>query len=107
MNLAAGYVCRLLAAAPLPVLDAWLGKRYPQAGILMAIFAVTTQVHLMTGPRTSILKGVGRPREECRYAIPSILVLLLMLPLSRLVLEEWTAAGLSAAVDLSTVISAA
>src|SRR5262245_31697006 len=107
MNLAAGYVCGFLAAAPLPILDVWLGKRYPQAGILMVLFAVATQVHLMTGPGTSILKGVGRPREECRYAIPNILVLPLMLPLSRLVVEEWTAAGLRAAVGLSTVISAA
>ena len=98
MNLAAGYVCGLLAAAPLPILDVWLGKRYPQAGFLMVSFAVATQVHLMTGPWTSILKGVGRPREEFWYAIPNILVLLLMLPLSRLVVGEWTAAGISAAV---------
>jgi hypothetical protein len=70
------------------------------------MFAVATQIHLMTGPGTSILKGLGRPQEEIWYAIPNLLAVLLLLPLSRLLLGSWTVVGIAAAVGLSTVISA-
>ena len=107
MNLSAAYVCGLLAAIPLPLLDVWMGKRYAGAAYLMVIFSISTQVHLMTGPGTSILKGIGRPREEFFYGIPNILALLIALPLCRLILGEWTALGIGTAVACSTVVSAA
>jgi O-antigen/teichoic acid export membrane protein len=107
MNLSAAYVCGLLAAVPLPLLDVWMGKRYAGAAYLMVIFSVSTQVHLMTGPGTSILKGIGRPREEFFYGIPNIVALLIALPLCRLLLGQWTTLGIGTAVACSTVVSAA
>ncbi len=106
MNLAAGYFCGFLAAASWPALFVWLGKQYDGAPLLASIFAVATQVHLMTGPGTSVLKGVGRPREEFYYCIPNILALAVFVPLSRLVLGTWTALGIGTAVAMSTVVSA-
>jgi O-antigen/teichoic acid export membrane protein len=107
MNLAAAYFCGLLVAIPGPILDVWMGKHYAGAAYLVVIFSISTQVHLMTGPGTSILRGIGKVREEFHYAIPNVLVLLLAIPISRLVLGRWTALGIATAVAASTLISAA
>src|SRR5579883_1026120 len=69
MNLTTAYVCGLMATVPLPLLDVWMGKRYAGAAFLMIAFSIATQIHLMTGPGTSILKGIGRPKEEFHYAL--------------------------------------
>lgn len=106
MNLAAAYFCGLLVAIPGPILDVWMGKHYAGAAYLVVIFSISTQVHLMTGPGTSILRGIGRVREEFHYALPNVLVLLVAIPVSRLVLGRWTALGIATAVAASTLISA-
>lgn len=106
MNLTCAFVCGLLAAIPLPLLDVWMGKRYPGAAVLMVLFTIQTQVHLMTGPGTSILKGVGRPKEEFHYAIPNIIALLITVPLIRLILGQWTAIGIGYSVTVATLIAA-
>ena len=106
MNLTAAYVCGLLAVIPLPLLDVWMGKRYAGAAYLMVIFSISTQVHLMTGPGTSILKGIGRPREEFYYGIPNLIALCLTLPAARLIEGKWTALGIGSAVALATLLSA-
>ncbi len=106
MNLTAAYVCGLLVAIPLPLLDVWMGKRYAGAAFLMVIFSISTQIHLMTGPGTSILKGIGRPREEFYYGIPNVLALCLTLPAARLIQGQWTALGIGSAVAVATVLSA-
>jgi O-antigen/teichoic acid export membrane protein len=106
MNLTCAFVCGLLAAIPLPFLDVWMGKRYPGAAVLMVIFTIQTQVHLMTGPGTSILKGVGRPKEEFHYAIPNVISVLIAAPLIRLILGQWTAIGIGYSVTLATLAAA-
>jgi O-antigen/teichoic acid export membrane protein len=106
MNLAAAYFCGLLVAIPGPILDVWMGKHYAGAAYLVVIFSISTQVHLMTGPGTSILRGIGKVREEFHYALPNVLVLLVAMPVSRLVLGRWTALGIATAVAASTLISA-
>jgi O-antigen/teichoic acid export membrane protein len=106
MNLVSAYFCGLLVAAPGPILGVWMGKDYPGAAYLVVIFSISTQVHLLTGPGTSILKGIGRPKEEFRYAIPNVLALLVAVPLSRLILGEWTGLGIATAVAASTLMAA-
>ncbi len=106
MNLTCAYICGFIAALPLPLLDVWMGKRYPGAAFLMVVFTIQTQVHLMTGPGTSILKGVGRPKEEFHYAIPNVIALLLAVPAIRLIMGEWTAIGIGIAVTVATVAAA-
>jgi O-antigen/teichoic acid export membrane protein len=107
MNLTSGYVCGLIATIPLALLDVWMGKRFPGAPFLIVVFTIATQVHLMTGPGTSILKGVGRPREEFFYAIPNVIVLLAAMPACYFIQGRWTAVGIGTAVSVATVISAA
>ncbi len=106
MNLTSGYVCGLIAAIPTALLGVWMGKQYPGAAFLLVVFTVATQVHLMTGPGTAILKGVGRPREEFYYAIPNVIALLVVLPIWRVVEGRWTAVGIGTAVSVATLLSA-
>lgn len=107
MNLAAAYVCGLLATVPLPILDVWLGRRYAGVATLMVIFCISTEVHLMTGPGTSILKGLGKPRQEFYYALPNVVALLVFLPAAYAVVGTWTTLGIAVAVGSATVVSAA
>ncbi len=106
MNLSSAYFCGLLVAMPGPILDVWMGKHYAGAAYLVVIFSISTQVHLMTGPGTSILRGIGRQYEEFHYALPNVAALLVTVPISRLVLGRWTGLGIATAVAISTLISA-
>jgi O-antigen/teichoic acid export membrane protein len=106
MNLTCAYICGFIAAMPLTLLDVWMGKRYPGVAFLMVVFTIQTQVHLMTGPGTSILKGLGRPKEEFYYALPNVAALLLAVPLFRIAMGQWTAVGIGMAVTVSTIAAA-
>jgi O-antigen/teichoic acid export membrane protein len=106
MNLVSAWFCGLLVAAPGPIIDVWMGKHYDGAAYLVVIFAISTQIHLMTGPGTSILKGIGRPKEEFYYLIPNVIALLLTVPLSHFILGQWTVLGIGTAVACATLLSA-
>jgi O-antigen/teichoic acid export membrane protein len=106
MNLATAYFCGFIACLPQPILDAWLGRQYHGAALLMSAFAFSTQLHLLTGPGTAMLKGLGRPREEFHYCLPNFLTLALFVPLSWLPARQWTATNIGIAVACSTVVSA-
>jgi O-antigen/teichoic acid export membrane protein len=107
MNISTAFICGLLAWMPSPILDTWVGKHYDGAAYLMIIFSISSQVNLMTGPGTSILKGIGLPNEEFYYCLPNVLLLLIALPAARLIQGQWTATGIATAVVACTVISAA
>jgi len=106
MNLIAAAIAGLLATSAVPLMAVWLGKVYPGTGYLMAIFAIQQHFHVMTGPGTSIMKGIGRPREELFYSVPNIAAVLVLMPLSYFVLGHWTILGLGTAVVIATLISA-
>jgi O-antigen/teichoic acid export membrane protein len=106
MNLVAATLAGLFATASGPLLYVWIGKVYPGTAFLMAIFAIQQNVHLLTGPGTSILRGIGRPQEEFFYSIPNLLTVLAAVPLSRLVLGNWSIIGIGSAVVVATIISA-
>jgi O-antigen/teichoic acid export membrane protein len=107
MNLAAGFICGPLAAMPVPLLAVWLGRTYPGTALLMAAFAISVQAHMMTGPGTSLLKGLGHPKEEFHYCLPNIVALLIALPLARLLAGAWAPIGIGLAVAASTIAAAA
>lgn len=107
MNLAAGYICGPLAAMPSPLLAVWLGRTYPGTTWLMLAFAISVQFHLMTGPGTALLKGLGHPKEEFHYCLPNIVALAISVPLARVVVGAWSPLGIGMAVAASTVASAA
>jgi O-antigen/teichoic acid export membrane protein len=106
MNLAAAFICAFLATLPQPILDAWLGEQYPGAATMMLLFAVAVQIGKLTGPGTSILKGIGRPQDEFYYAIPNILLLLVLVPLSWYLAGGWELLPIVVAIVVSTALSA-
>jgi O-antigen/teichoic acid export membrane protein len=106
MNFVAATLGGLFATVSGPLLFVWIGKVYPGTAFLMAIFAIQQNVHLLTGPGTSILRGIGRPEEEFFYSIPNLLLVLATVPLSRLILGSWSVTGLGSAVVVATIVSA-
>jgi len=61
---------------------------------------------MLTGPGTSIFRGMGRVYEEFNYSIPNILLLAITLPLSRWIAGAWTPLGIGVAVCVATAVSA-
>ena len=74
--------------------------------LLFALFSLAMQFHMLTGPGTSIFRGMGRVYEEFNYSIPNILLLAISLPVSRWVLGAWTPLGIGIAVSAATAVSA-
>lgn len=105
MNLTAAFLCAFLAALPQPILDVWLGEEYPGAVTIMVLSAIAVQIAKLTGPGTSILKGIGRPHDEFYYAIPNIVLLLILVPLSWFLAEGWELLPIVIAVVIATTLS--
>jgi hypothetical protein len=106
MNLSSGILFGFLFFAAAPCLVFWL-KNVPEgAALVLSIFAVATQVHMLTGPGTSILKAIGRPAMEFHYSLANIAALLAFVPLSRVIVGHWDVKGIAMAVAASTVVSA-
>lgn len=93
-----------------PILRIWLGDG--QMAVrqsllpLFVLFCLATQLHMLTGPGTSIFRGTGRVYQEFTYSIPKLLLLAFFLPLARLIAGAWTPLGIGAAVALATAGSA-
>lgn len=106
MNAVSGSLLGFMAVAAVPVLAFWL-KQVPEgAPVLMIAFSVCSQFHLMTGPGTSMVKGIGRPRLEFHYSLANIAALCITVPLSRLLFGSWSAIGVGIAVASATVLAA-
>lgn len=73
---------------------------------LFVLFSISMQFHMLTGPGTSIFRGMGRVYEEFNYSVPNVIVLAITLPLSRWILGAWTPLGIGAAVCVATALSA-
>jgi O-antigen/teichoic acid export membrane protein len=95
----------LMATAASPILMVWMGRIYPGTAYLMTIFSVQQHFDCMTGPGTSMLRGIGRPWQEFAYTVPNILLAAAFIPFSHLVLGKWSAIGLGTAVALAQVIA--
>ena len=106
MSLAAGVLLALPAAFSSSILHVWIGKQFAGAALLMAAFCLSAQMNLLTGPGTSILRGIGRFNEEFFYALPNVVLLAITLPLSRLLIGHWSAVGIGCAVAISTSLAA-
>jgi len=106
MNLSAAYICGFLATAPGPILAVWIGKFYPGTAFLMVAFSLSTHIHLMTGPGTSMLRGLGQPQQEFVYSLTNLFMLAVALPAAWLIIGSWTVVGIGLAVASATIISA-
>jgi O-antigen/teichoic acid export membrane protein len=108
-NLCTSYFCAVMACWSYPILHVWLGNQLPMVGVLVPLFVVfslSMQFHMLTGPGTSIMRGMGHVWEEFSYSVPNLLLLAITLPLSRWFLHAWTPLGIGVAVAVATVGSA-
>jgi len=103
-----GFVAAIALWAA-PILHVWLGPQLPMRHTLITLFVVfslATQFHMLTGPGTSLFRGMGRVYEEFTYSIPNLVLIAITLPAARWIVGRWTPMGVGAAVSLATVGSA-
>lgn len=105
MNLVSGFLFSFLCLAASPCLEFWLGSAPAGARELTILFAIASQLHLMTGPGTSILKACGRPAMEFHYSLANVIALGVTVPASRLIWNGWDTVGIAAACLGATALS--
>jgi O-antigen/teichoic acid export membrane protein len=108
-NLCTASFCAAMAFWSYPIMHVWLGPALPMREFLIplfVLFSVTMQFHMLTGPGTSIFRGMGRVYEEFNYSIPNLALLAVALPLSRWIVGRWTPLGIGVAVSVATALSA-
>jgi O-antigen/teichoic acid export membrane protein len=108
-NLCTAAFSSAMAFWAVPILHVWLGPALPMRDSLIplfVVFSIAMQFHMLTGPGTSIFRGMGRVYEEFNYSIPNLLLLAVTLPLSRWIEGRWTPFGIGAAVGVATAVSA-
>ena len=108
-NLCTATFAAAMALWASPVMHVWLGPKLPMRESLIPLFVVFSlamQFHMLTGPGTSIFRGMGRVYEEFNYSVPNLLLLGITLPLSRWVIGSWTPLGIGIAVAVATAGSA-
>jgi O-antigen/teichoic acid export membrane protein len=108
-NLCTAAFASVMAFWALPILHVWLGPALPMRESLIplfVVFSIAMQFHMLTGPGTSIFRGMGRVYEEFNYSIPNLLMLAVTLPLSRWIEGRWTPFGIGVAVSVATAGSA-
>ncbi len=92
-----------------PVLHVWLGPQLPihqRIVPLFVVFNLALQFHMLTGPGTSMFRGMGKIYEEFNYSIPNLILLLITLPASRWIEGRWSPFGIGVAVAVATAGSA-
>jgi O-antigen/teichoic acid export membrane protein len=106
VNLSFAYFAGFIVALAGPILHVWLGKRLDGADLLMILFTVSLQFHMLTGPGSSMMTGLGKPGESLRYCIANVCALAISFPAMRLSLGRWDVKTIGASVALATVLSA-
>ncbi len=106
MNTVSGVMFAFLTCAAAPLLVFWVKAVPPGAALLMIIFSLASQIHLMTGPGTSVLKGIGKPYSDFHYTIANLVALGITVPVAHWLTGGWSALGISAAVASATALSA-
>ena len=106
MNTVSGVLFGFLTCAAAPLLVFWVKQVPPGAAVLMIIFSVASQIHLLTGPGTSVLKGIGKPYSDFHYTIANLVALGITVPAAHWLTGGWSALGISGAVASATALSA-
>jgi O-antigen/teichoic acid export membrane protein len=108
-NLCTSAFVALFSFFAAPVLHVWLGAQFPTSQRVIALFVVfnlAMQFHMLTGPGTSMFRGMGRVYEEFTYSIPNLILLGVTLPAARWIEGRWTPYGIGVAVAVATAVSA-
>ncbi len=107
-NLCTAAFVALFSFFSAPVLHVWLGSQFPAHQRLIALFVVfniSLQFHMLTGPGTSMFRGIGKVYEEFTYSIPNLILLAMTVPLAYRIEGRWTPFGIGVAAATATVAS--
>jgi O-antigen/teichoic acid export membrane protein len=108
-NLFTAATVALIAFWAKPILHVWLGPRMATMETLLplfVIFSLAMHLHVLTGPGTSIFRGIGRVYDEYAYTIPNLLLLAVALPAARWIQGRWAPLGIGLAAAVATAIAA-
>jgi O-antigen/teichoic acid export membrane protein len=108
-NLFTGATLAVIAFWAQPILHVWLGPKIVMMETLLplfVIFSLAMHLHILTGPGTSIFRGIGRVYDEYTYTIPNLLLLAVALPAAYWIQGRWTPLGIGLATSAATAISA-
>jgi len=97
-NLCTAYFCGLMALLPGPIMRVWLARPLTDAVALFAILTVATHFSMLTGPGTSVLRGMARVYDEFFNSIPNLITLAIFLPLAHWYYGQWTPLGIGISV---------
>lgn len=106
MNLVSGILFAFIVCAAAPLLTFWVKEVPAGAALLMVMFALASQVHLLTGPGTSVLKGIGRPYSDFHYTLANFAALVVTLPAARAIAGQWSVLAIASGVSAATLLSA-
>jgi O-antigen/teichoic acid export membrane protein len=106
VNLSFAYFAGFIGVLAGPILHVWLGKHLEGAELLMIVFTVSLQFHMLTGPGSSMMSGLGKPSESLWYTVANLIALCISFPVMRLLIGRWDVRTIGAGVALGTVLSA-
>lgn len=95
-NLCTGSFVAVMVLWGKQILHVWLGSELPMRETLVplfVLFSISMHFHMLTGPGTSIFRGMGRVYEEFTYSVPNLLLLAVTLPAARWIEGRWTRWG--------------
>ncbi len=75
-SIMSGLLMGAMAAFAAPLLVLWIGpdEKFQSAAIIMAWFALPYQLHTLTGPGTSLFKGMDKPEKELVYPVSQLIL---------------------------------
>jgi O-antigen/teichoic acid export membrane protein len=106
MSIVSGTLFAFLCFFAAPCLTFWMSSVPANAVVVLILFSIGSQIHMLTGPGTSIVKAAGKPHFEFHYSLTNVAALALVLPIVRFATGGWSVTSITAAVSLATALSA-
>lgn len=85
------------------LINLWVGDRFSLAILSFQILIIGYGINVLTGMGTSIVRGIGKPEYETRYAV---LTLIMQLTLSITLVQIFGFRGILASVLITAVVTA-
>ena len=84
-----------LVAMARPLIDVWVGTKYPGAAEVMIFLSIAYSIQLCTGPVTLLFRGIDRNGRELEYMLAQTLLMVLWIPAGT---TAWGLTGAAAAI---------
>ncbi|CAM2010056.1 lipopolysaccharide biosynthesis protein [Acanthopleuribacter pedis] len=89
-SLITGVIMGFLACFSFSIISAWVGPdpKFTLAAIMMSMFTLPVQFHTLSGPATSMFKGIGKPWREFYFPVIHLAVLIACIPVGWYLFQE-------------------